>query len=83
MSASTALSGSALLVRKPGRADLHHCHQLAEHLPFVAGGLIDPDQLIELEMQRRAIAVLCILDKKHHEKCDDGCARIDYELPNI
>ena len=27
-------------------------------------------------MQRRAIAVLRVLDKKHHQKCDDGCARI-------
>jgi hypothetical protein len=59
---------------------LSHVLQIEE---CVAGAFTDPDQLIELEMQRRHIAVLRVLNQKHHEKSDDRCACIDDELPSI
>jgi hypothetical protein len=42
---------------------------------LVARRFIDPDQLVELEVQRRAIAVLRVLDKKDHQERDDRRAR--------
>ena len=41
------------------------------------------NQLVELEVQRRAIAVLRVLDKKHHQERDDRRARIDDQLPGV
>ena len=34
-------------------------------------------------MDGSTIPVLCILDEKYHEKGNDGCTCIDYELPRI
>jgi hypothetical protein len=50
---------------------------------FVARSFIDPDQLVEFEMQRCTIVVLRVLDKKHHQERDDRGARIDDQLPGI
>jgi hypothetical protein len=39
--------------------------------------------LIELEVNRARIPVLCILDQEHDQKCDDSRAGIDNELPGV
>ena len=36
---------------------------------------IDPDQLVEFELQRLSISVLRILDDENHQKRDDCCTR--------
>src|SRR5262249_31664504 len=45
--------------------------------------LADADQLVELGLNRRAVAVLGILDQEHHQEGDDGRPRVDDELPGI
>ena len=35
------------------------------------------DELVELGLKRRPIAVLRVLDDEHHQECDDGGPRID------
>ena len=50
---------------------------------FIAGALAHPDQFIELEMERRAVAVLCILDEKHHQKSNNGGSCVDDQLPGV
>jgi len=39
--------------------------------------LAGPDNLIELQLNRRTVAVLSVLDQGHHKKGDDRSARID------
>src|SRR5205814_7793271 len=34
-------------------------------------------------MNRSGIPVLCVLDQKNHEECDDGSPRINDQLPGI
>jgi len=41
------------------------------------------DDLIQFQMARFGVAVLGVLDQEHHEKSDDGCGRINNELPGI
>jgi hypothetical protein len=41
------------------------------------------DQFIEFQVNRTGIAVLCALNQKNHQECDDGGAGIDYQLPRI
>src|SRR4030095_15011405 len=43
----------------------------------------DADQFIELYLYRRIVAVLRVLDKKHHQECDNGRSSVDYELPRV
>lgn len=50
---------------------------------FVAGILSRMDQLIELELKRKRVAILCGLNEKHHQKRDDGRPGIDDELPCV
>ena len=45
--------------------------------------LIDPDQLVELEMKRARVTALCTLDEEHHQECHDGSSGIDDQLPRI
>ena len=47
------------------------------------GAMISPEQFIDLEVQRLAVAVLCVLDEEHHEKGDDRGARINDQLPSV
>jgi hypothetical protein len=46
-------------------------------------GLADADQFVEFCLNRNAIAVLRILDKKDHKKCNNGRTRIDDQLPGV
>src|SRR5262245_61735456 len=41
------------------------------------------DQFGKLELDRERVAVLGVLDQKHHQECDDGGRRVDDELPGI
>ena len=41
------------------------------------------DQLVELDLDGRAITVLRILNQKDHQEGDDGRARVDHELPGV
>jgi hypothetical protein len=50
---------------------------------LVPGVLADKDQFVRLEMQRRHIPVLRVLDEKHHQEGDDCRTSIDDELPRI
>lgn len=34
-------------------------------------------------IERFCVAVLRVLDEEHHEESDDGCARVDHQLPCI
>ena len=43
----------------------------------------DSDQLIKLDLDGSSIAVLGILNQKHHKKGDDGSAGIDDKLPSV
>ena len=53
----------------------------------VEKGIVRPadraDQFIEFEVHCGAIAVLRVLDEKHHQECDDRSARIDHQLPGV
>jgi len=42
-----------------------------------------PDELIELHLDCRVIAVLRVLNQEHHEKGNTGRARVNHELPRI
>jgi hypothetical protein len=50
---------------------------------FIARPLQCEDQFGELDLKRQRVAVLRRLYQKHHEKRDDGCARIDHQLPGV
>lgn len=41
------------------------------------------EQFVELQLNYARRAVLCILDKEHHQECDDRGARVDNELPRV
>ena len=41
------------------------------------------DQLVELELQGFGVAVLGVLDQKHHQERHDGGAGVDHELPRV
>jgi hypothetical protein len=41
------------------------------------------NQFVELEMNSFSVAILGVLDQKHHEECNNRRARIDYQLPSI
>ena len=49
----------------------------------VSGLVLRANELVEFEMNRLRVAVLSRLDQKDHEKCDDGRARVDDELPRV
>jgi hypothetical protein len=49
----------------------------------IPGGLVDPDQFVELELERLRVAILSVLDNEDHKKRHDRRARIDDELPGI
>ena len=40
-------------------------------------------QLIQFEMDRFGIAILCVLEEEHHQKSHDGGSSIDDQLPRI
>ena len=43
----------------------------------------DANQLIQFYLHRFGVAVLSVLDKKYHQKCNNGRARVDHQLPCI
>ena len=43
----------------------------------------DANQLVQFYLHRFGIAVLSVLDKKYHQKCNNGSARVDHQLPRI
>ena len=47
------------------------------------GALRDPEQLIQLDLQRLGVAILRVLNQEHHQEGDDGGPRVDHELPAI
>ena len=52
-----------------------------DHLVFCRAYRVD--KFVEFEINGAGIAVLRVLDEKDHEKCDDGRACVDDELPGI
>jgi len=49
----------------------------------VTGSLHGDDNLIELQMYRQRILVLRSLNQKHHQKGDNGRARVYHQLPGV
>ena len=49
----------------------------------IPGSPVDPDQLVELELEGLRVAILGALDDEDHQKRHDCGARIDDELPGI
>jgi hypothetical protein len=45
--------------------------------------LVRPNELVELEVHGVRIAVLRILNEKHHQERDDRSPRVDDELPRV
>ena len=41
------------------------------------------DELIQLDLQRLGIAILCILNQKHHQERDNRGPGVDHELPGV
>ena len=41
------------------------------------------DQLVQLGLHRRTVAVLGVLDQEHHQEGDDGRAGVDHQLPGL
>jgi hypothetical protein len=66
---------------------------VADFLQLVVGQMFDPDkrimrgadanEFVQLDLNGGTIAVLGILDQKHHQEGNDGRAGIDDELPRI
>jgi hypothetical protein len=54
--------------------DVHH---------LVARRANGMNQFIELEIDGLGVAVLGVLDQKHHQESDDGGAGVDDKLPRI
>src|SRR6266480_117700 len=50
---------------------------------FVSRAFDGADNLIEFKMHCFGIAVLSVLNQKHHQKRDDGGARINDQLPGV
>lgn len=48
-----------------------------------AGALHCAQQFIKLEVNGAAVAVLSILNQEDDEKSNDGCARVDDQLPGV
>jgi len=42
-----------------------------------------PQEFVEFQLHRFAVAVLRILDEEHHQEGDDGGGGIDHELPGV
>ncbi|MNF10238.1 hypothetical protein D3C80_2111180 [compost metagenome] len=42
-----------------------------------------PYQLVDFQMQNIVVTVLSILNQKHHQERNDGCRRVDDELPGV
>ena len=42
-----------------------------------------PDQLVQLELHRRGVAVLGVLDQEDHQEGDDRGAGVDDQLPGV
>ena len=49
----------------------------------VLGALHRNDQLGKLKLESHRVAILCVLNEKHHEKRNDGRAGVDDELPSV
>src|SRR5206468_2385897 len=49
----------------------------------MSSGLIHPDQLVELQLERLSIPILRALDHEDHQKRHDRGTGIDDELPGI
>lgn len=66
---------------------------LAQVLELVVCEMLDPnerisrgadtDQLVKLDLDSRAVAVLGILDQEDHEECHNRGASVDDQLPGI
>lgn len=66
---------------------------LPELLNFFLGEVLDTDkvipdlaysdQLVQLDLDGGTVPVLRVLNKEHHQECDDRRARVDDELPGI
>jgi len=41
------------------------------------------DQLVQFQMHRLGVAILCVLDDEHHEKGNDRRSRVDDQLPCV
>src|ERR687885_1632596 len=41
------------------------------------------DQFIQLQLHRRTVPILGVLNKEHHEESDDGRARVYDQLPGV
>src|SRR2546430_359639 len=61
--------------RKAGKAALQVLKFVLGHVleieQLVAGGSADPDQFVQLQVQRRHVPVLRVLDEKHHQESDN------------
>ena len=57
-------------------------HFLKVH-QLVAGAFDGSNQLIQLEMHGARVAVLGVLNQEHHQERDDGCPRVDDQLPCV
>src|SRR6185437_12226441 len=49
----------------------------------IIGALDGTDQLIQLELHRLTIAILCVLDEEDHQEGNDGCPSVNDQLPGI
>src|SRR5437667_10637820 len=50
---------------------------------FIAGFGERANDLIQLQVDRFGVPVLCVLNQEHHQESDDGCASVDDELPGV
>ena len=57
--------------------------EILDRSKFVFGALHGQHQFGQLELDRQCVAVLRILNQKHHQECDNGGAGIDDELPRV
>jgi hypothetical protein len=49
----------------------------------VFGFVYRVDKLVQFQVNGPGIAVLCVLDEKHHQKGHDRCASINDQLPGV
>jgi hypothetical protein len=49
----------------------------------IARSLRDSDQLVDFQLQRFGIPVLCALDQEDHQKCDNRGAGVYHQLPCV
>ena len=61
-----------VLVRKPFKID-----------KFISRAFDGANNLIKFQMNGFGIAVLGVLNQEHHQKCDDGRAGINNQLPSV